>query len=201
MASPSSVVRFAMMRPGLKALGFIPFVAAVAFAADATTPVDYTQRNAPFAPAAPTAVAPEKQKPAANSAVQEKRFETPTIERKLAPQAGQRAAIDVTESREKAVKPKVTQRPDVREQPTSAFNHRPAAITTAADTTKPPTVARYQDSLTAASATNMARFPALDRATTAKINRFVFRKNPPDPSVVPEGKSITPAAGGGVPGK
>ena len=42
----------------------------------------------------------------------------------------------------------------------------------------------------------MARFPALDRATGAKINRFVFRKNAPDTAVALDGAAVTPAAGG-----
>jgi hypothetical protein len=59
-------------------------------------------------------------------------------------------------------------------------------------------VAKYQDGLTSASATNMARFPAVDRATGAKINRFVFRKNPDEVSAVTGGAEVTPAAGGSV---
>jgi hypothetical protein len=69
-------------------------------------------------------------------------------------------------------------------------------MSTAADSNKPQLITKYQDGLTSASATNMARFPALDRATGAKINRFVFRKNAPDPAVALDGAAITPAAGG-----
>ena len=49
-----------------------------------------------------------------------------------------------------------------------------------------------------ASATNMARFPALGSATGAKINRFVFRKNPEDAKAATDGATVTPAAGGSV---
>ncbi|MEY4088623.1 MAG: hypothetical protein RJB55_894, partial [Verrucomicrobiota bacterium] len=63
----------------------------------------------------------------------------------------------------------------------------------------PPTVSKYQDRLDAASASNMARFPALNGATTAKINRFVFRKNTAEPDRVLGDVSVTPAAGGSSP--
>ena len=170
-------------------------------AADATTPIDYTQRNGSFAPGNDTRASSEKQKPAVNSSVQEKRVTPGTVEKKTAPQADQRAGFQVKETRDKQVQPKDSHRPEAREHQASAYDHQRAAIATSSDTTKPPTVAKYQDSLTAASATNMARFPAIGRATNAKINRFVFRKNPPDPTLATDGKSVTPAAGGAVIGK
>lgn len=185
-----------MKRSGLAAFASVILGVAISRAADATSPVDYSQRNTPFAPGADAAVIPDKKTPTVNSRVQDKRVDKTTIDKKVAPQADQRAGIEVKETREKNVQAKDSHRPEAREYQQSAFNHRPAAITTAGDTTKPPTVAKYQDSLTAASASNMARFPALDRATSAKINRFVFRKNPPDPSLPTEGKTVTPAAGG-----
>lgn len=165
-------------------------------AADATSPVDATQRNTRFIPAEP--VAPEKQTPAdrAASSLQERRFDAPVRDRVLAPQAGQRAALDVQETREKQIREKDSRRPEVVEQPRSRFDQRLAPFTTGTDTTKPPTVTRYQESLSAASAANMARFPALEGATSAKINRFVFRKNPPDSGAAMDDARVTPAAGG-----
>jgi hypothetical protein len=165
-----------------------------AFGADATSPIDYRQRNEPFAPA--DTIAPQKETPATNRSVQEKRLEKPTVDRKVSPLQGAASAIDVRETQPKNVREKDSHRPEKLEPPTSALNHRPAAIATQTDTTRPPTVAKYQDSLAAASATNMARFPAMDRATTAKINRFVFRKNPSDPSAPVKGSLVIPAAGG-----
>lgn len=163
-------------------------------AANATSPVDPTQRNTSLAPAG--TVTPAKKAPAVNPVLQDKRVEKPEFEKSVAPLGERRSAIDVTETREKTVREKDSRRPEVIEQKTSAYNHRPAGVSTDGDTTKPPTVAKYQDSLTAASASNMARFPAVDRATTAKINRFVFRKNPPDSSPLPGDGRVTPAAGG-----
>jgi hypothetical protein len=129
-------------------------------------------------------VTPAKQTPAVNEVVQEKRVEKNTIEKQQAAVGDRRAAIDVSEAREKNVREKDSRRPETREQPTSPLNHRRAAISTAADTSKPEMVKRYQDSLASASVTNMARFPAMDGATGAKINRFVFRKNPVEPSSI-----------------
>jgi len=164
------------------------------WAADATSPVDYRQRNAPFAPA-PT-VELEKQKPTTHAGVQEKRVEKAPFEKTVAPIAGKRSAVEAKEAREKNVLPKESYRPEGEAQPKSGLNRRPAEISTQRNTTKPPMVAKYQDSLVAASASNMARFPAVDAATSAKINRFVFRKNPPDTGVALEGATVTPAGGG-----
>ena len=63
------------------------------------------------------------------------------------------------------VREKQSHRVEPVEVPRSAFDHRTATISTGGDTKQPPLVRKYQDSLVAASATNMARFPALDRAT------------------------------------
>ncbi len=165
-------------------------------AADATTTLDATQRNTPYAPAA--TVTPEKQSPAAkpDPSVQEKRFQTQTVERKSSPLLERRAPIDLRETREKNVINKDSHRPEAIEQPRSAFNHQPAGISTGDAAAKPPLVAKYQDSLKAASASNMGRFPAFDQATSAKINRFVFRKNPTDAPGALGGAAVTPAAGG-----
>ncbi|MEO6244962.1 MAG: hypothetical protein ABIQ12_05970 [Opitutaceae bacterium] len=185
------------MKPtGLIVLSLLAACVSPLRAADATTPVDYTQRNAPFAPAA--SVSAEKKTPETNSAVQDKRFEKTTVEKKSSSLSERRAPMDIKEAREKNVREKDSRRPEKIDQPTSTYNGRQATISTAADTTKPPVVAKYQDSLAAASATNMARFPALDGATGAKINRFVFRKNPEEQKTIASGAAVTPAAGGAV---
>jgi hypothetical protein len=174
----------------LAALGLCVLSAA---AADATSPVDYAQRNKPYAPA--DSVVPEKQKPAANGAVQEKRFEKTLVEKQKSSLRDREAAVDVKEARPKQVREKEQYPTQVIEHTTSDFNHRTSAFSTASDTAKPPMVAKYQDSLTAANAIKVKTTSALSRATAATINRFVFRKNPPEPSTVPGGR-VTPAAGG-----
>ena len=164
------------------------------FAADATTPIDYRQRNEPYAPA--DSVAPEKQKPATNRNVQDKRVDKATVEKKTSPLQDQQAAIEMKETRPKEVREKDSRRPETKEHVTSALDHRPAAISTAGDVTKPPLVAKYQDSMAAAPTWGGVR--AIDPAATAKINRFVFRKNPPDASATVGGSPVTPAAGGSL---
>lgn len=182
----------------LACLAILGAGAVAVHAAEATRPVDATQRSEAFGVGA--TVAPDKQAPGdrTNTQVQERRFESTTLDKKLSPVGGERAAIDVRETREKKVVEKESSKPEARERQMSGYNQKSSTISTGADTRKPPTVARYQDGLTAASATNMARFPALDGATSAKINRFVFRKNPSETTGVTEGKPVTPAAGGSV---
>ena len=107
-----------------------------------------------------------------------------------------RAATDIQETREKSVREKESSRPEAVEQTVSRFSHRAAPFTTANAAAQPPVVSKYQDGLKAASAANMARFPAIDRTTTAKLNRFVFRKNAPEPSPITGGASVVPAGGG-----
>jgi hypothetical protein len=167
-------------------------------AGDAIQPVDYRQRNDAFAPNA--SITPTRKVPVKDAAVQDSRVEPAVIAHQPSAIGDRRAALDVQETREKKILDKTSDRPTAQERTTSAFNHRAAPLTTGAETKKPERVARYQDSLTAASASNMARFPAVDRAATAKINRFVFRKNAPDTPTALDA-AVTPAAanGGGSP--
>ena len=184
--------------PSMKLFGLIvPVIltlngAVMTRAADATTPLDAAQRNAPFA--AKASVTPDKKSPETNTTLQEKRVDKSVIDKQPAAVGERRAAIDVTETREKNVREKDSRRPEKIEQPMSAFDHREAPMSTAADATKPQVLTKYQDGLTSASATNMARFPALDRTTGAKINRFVFRKNAPESAAALSGATVTPAA-------
>ncbi len=198
---PSFRVRIAV-KPSCPALLAGVLLAAVSgWAADATSPVDAAQRNGPFQPG--STVNPDRRTPTdqANRTVQDKRVEPPVVDRTMAPQSGLRAAIAVQEAREKNMIERDSRRPETVERTMSDYNHRNAAISTDANTSKPPTVSRYQDGLSSATATNMARFPAVDRATNAKINRFVFRRNPGEGSPATDGATITPAAGGSSPTK
>ena len=119
------------------------------------------------------------------------------VDKQSAAIGDRRAAIDLKETRDKNIRDKDSHRPETVDRTMSALNHREATISTADESTmKPQMVVKYQDSLTSASATNMARFPALDRATGAKINRFVFRKNAPETADALARAAVTPAAGG-----
>lgn len=189
----------------MKQSGFAVLVVALALvarAADATSPVDYQQRNETFAPGTGV-TAPVRQTPQTNEAVQQKRVAPPTIDKASAAVGERRAAIPIEEKKAKNVRVKDSHRPEKIEEPTSAFSHRRAEISTSSNTTKPPLVAKYQESLAAATpwgpaaATgNKPNFSATDAAATAKINRFVFRKNPADPAALTGGAPVTPAAGG-----
>ena len=171
-------------------------------AADATSPIDLTQRNGTFAPSA--SLRPEVKPSPKVGALQEERVEKTTIDKASAAVGDRRAPLEVAGTREKTVVEKDSRRPEAIERPTSDFNHRAAAITTSADTKKPPLVAKYQDSMTAASAATTAPFAALSGRSRAKINRFVFRKNgatssdgdPNAPARALDGAPVTPAAGG-----
>ena len=185
------------MKPSTLALIAMLGICVKSAAADATSPVDYTQRNQPYAPT--ERVAPPKQKPEANASVQEKRIDPITVEKKKSPLREREAAVDVKEARPKQVREKESQRPEGVEHTTSGYNHRPAAISTATDSSKPRMVSKYQDSMAAAPTWGGVR--AADPAATAKINRFVFRKNPPDPAAAVNGSPVIPAAGGSLPKK
>ncbi len=170
-------------------------------AADATTPVDYAERNGDFAPTA--SVSPATTAPSPGPVMEERRVQPAVVARQPSVLGDRRAAVDVQETREKNVIEKNSYRPTALEQTMSSFNHREASLTTGGVTQKPERVARYQDSLAAASAANLARFPAASRVTTAKINRFVFRKNAPDPASAldPAAPSAAVKAGGSPPTK
>lgn len=167
-------------------------------AADATSPIDPAQRNAPFAPS--PGMTPERQMPASsvNSSLQERRVEPAVVDRKESPLGGRRAPVDVGETREKNVLNQDVRPAEPVQLPMSRMDHQPSARSTQQDTKRPPTVAKYQDSLDAASASNMARFPALSGATAAKINRFIFRKNGEESGRALGDATAVPAAGGGA---
>ncbi len=172
----------------LSLLGFSP-----ARGTDATAPLDFALRNQPFAPSA--TISPVKQEPSRDDTVQNKRVEKTTVDKQLAAIGERRAAVDVQETHEKNLREVNSHRPDAAGQPMSTFNHRAAPMATASDSHQPPLVAKYQDSLSAASAANMAHFPAQAEATNAKINRFVFRRNSPESGAVIGNAPVTPAGG------
>jgi hypothetical protein len=164
-------------------------------AADATSAVDATRRNAPFAPSA-TGTQPESRRPDQAEAVQRKRVSFPTVETPRAVVGDRRAAIEMSEAEEKRVREKQILPRETVEPPKSVFDQQRAPLTTREHTTKPAHVAKYQDSLVAASAANMARFPAASTTATGKINRFVFRKNGGELAGSGANATAVPAAGG-----
>ena len=182
-----------MKSSGIVAIAMVFLCPANLWAANATKPIDYQQRNEGFAP--DNALTPEKRKPEANDTLQGKRVEKAPFTKAVAPIAGQKSAVEAKETREKTVVDKNSHRPEADPRKTSDFNRRESSVTTSQGAMKRPMVAKYQDSLVAASATNMARFPAADAGTVAKINRFVFRKNPSETGTAYPGATVTPAGG------
>src|SRR5688500_18711529 len=123
------------MKPStLVATAILGLFTGYAGAADATTPIDYTQRNQPYTPV--ESVKSQKQKPAPNSIVQDKRVNPAVLEKKESSLRGREAAIDVKEAHPKNVRVKDSHRPETIEHSTSDFNHRTSTITTAGDTSK-----------------------------------------------------------------
>ena len=167
--------------------------------ADATSPLNPAQRNETLAPG--PGISPDLRTPSesVNSSVQENRVSPTVVERKESTLGSRRAPVETGETRDKTVVDKDVRIPETIRYPMSPFDHQSSARSTKEETKRPPTVAKYQDSLDAASASNMARFPALNGATTAKINRFIFRKNTAEPDRVLGDAPVTPAAGGSSP--
>ena len=179
-----------MNSPGLFIFAAVSLVAPVPLIAADAAKVDYTQRNASFAPAA--AVEPAKRSPELNRALQDRRV-APSVTNPAGSLPGERrSAIDVAESRDKRVLAPDTQRPAVRAPELSPFNHRESRFKTVDSAGKPKLVTRYQDAIAAANATAQKRSPAFGADTTARVNRFVFRRNVATPAVT---TAAVPAAG------
>ncbi|MEY4939152.1 MAG: hypothetical protein RIQ93_887 [Verrucomicrobiota bacterium] len=154
-------------------------------AANSTAPIDVTQRNAEFGPEA--TITPPKRPPQIDHAVQDRRFEKNVLPK---PAAGDmpRAAIEVAEPGPKALR--AAPSGSLAPLPPNVSPETQRAASLPANVKQPRLVTRYQDGLAAARAASLARYPEMKPgATSAKLNRFVFRKNVPEPALV------TPAAG------
>jgi hypothetical protein len=170
--------------------------------------VDPARRNEQLAPtpdSADTRLSP--QRPAnqrsffRNDTVQDHRFSAPEkIERKEAAVGGKRAAIDVTETREKTIiDRKDFPKPEVRDREMNRHDGEKSRIQPQGDMLKSyDTVSKYQDGMTNAKNSTFKRQPTLEKRTTfEKLNRFVFQRNGPGSG---DGSpSVTPAAGGPAP--
>lgn len=182
-----------MMPSGSVVLASMCVIFSDGHAADATRPIDYTDRNATFAPDA--AMKPATRSPVIADELQRKRVNPPTVDQTTTPAGERRTPLEVVEAGEKRVQPKAKITPEKTVPNPSALGQKRAGINVT-NTVTPPLVAKYQDSLVAARAANTAYFAALDQQTTARINRFVFRKNGADPTGSAIGAPVVPAAGG-----
>jgi hypothetical protein len=134
-----------------------------------------------------------------NSSLQKKRPSFPTLEKAPAAVGERRATVDVAETHPKKILTPDRQQlqPASRSPDLSPLNHQPARISTADDSRKPALVAKYQERLAAANAVSIGRTPALDRGGAGRLNRFVFRHNPPAPLPSPSTAApIDPAPAG-----
>jgi len=133
--------------------------------------------------------------------VQDQRFSAPeAIERKDSVVGDRRAAIDVTETRDKKIiDRKDFPKPDVRERQINRHDGEKAYIQPKGDMVKSyDKVSKYQDGMAAANTGEFQRQPTLEkRMSFDKLNRFIFRRNGPGSE---NGSAmVTPAAGGPAP--
>jgi len=169
-----------MNLPGLFIFAAVSSVASITLVAADAAKVDYTRRNESFAPVA--GVPAEKRPPETNRELQDRRV-APSVTNPAGSFPGdRRSAIDVAESRGKRVLAPETQKPVVRAPGLSPFDHRESRFKTTDSAGKPKLVTRYQDAINAANATTQKRSPALGADTTARVNRFVFRRNGATPA-------------------
>ncbi len=142
--------------------------------------VDYTKPNERFAPSAE--VQPDKRTPESNRAVQDQRV-SPAVTKPAATAPGERRApVELAETRDKRLLAPETAKPEVRATELSPFDHRESRFRTDATAEKPRLISRYQDAMTSANTIAQERSPALGADTTARVNRFVFRRNVATPA-------------------
>lgn len=179
-----------MTYSGLILLGISVGGVGIATAAEG---IDPAKRNEPFSPAA--TLRPSVSSPAVAHDVQDRRVEK-SVRPLVGTPAGQSTApIEVTETRAKTVETFDVHAAAGAAASANVIDRRSASISTATDTRHPSRVAKYQDALAAAGATNRARIPAVEVAGGAKLNRFVFRKNGPDQPVGAAAEVAIPAGG------
>jgi hypothetical protein len=133
--------------------------------------------------------------------VQDQRFSAPeNIGRKDAAVGDKRAAIDITETREKnIVDRKDYPKPEVREREMNNHDGEKSSIQPKGDQVIAyDKVSKYQSRMADADSGQFQRKPSLEKRTTfEKLNRFVFKRNSPGSE---NGKAVvTQVAGGPAP--
>ena len=152
--------------------------------------VEYSERNMPFAPA--STVTPAKRAPEINRTVQDHRINPTVTAPESAPAADRLAATVVTETRDKSLITPDSRRPESAPVERNAFDQRRSRYQTATDTKQPQLVERYRTSISADTMSHQGRLAAADVGTTARVNRFVFRRN----LATPQGTAASTPAGG-----
>lgn len=144
----------------------------------------------PFAPA--STVTPAKRAPEINRTVQDHRINPTVTAPESAPAADRLAATVVTETRDKSLITPDSRRPESAPVERNAFDQRRSRYQTATDTKQPQLVERYRTSISADTMSHQGRLAAADVGTTARVNRFVFRRN----LATPQGTAASTPAGG-----
>lgn len=158
--------------------------------ATAGTPLDPTTRNAEFSPSASVSIpliTPEVSVP---QPLAKAVLNPPT--QAASPQ--RLAAQPVQGAAEKRVASPAARRPEASRMSATTPAVR-ATLVTSDHVLVSPRVAKYQDGLAAARAATLARFPAGSAGTASHINRFVFRRNPPDTGTAVDPAAAVPAGG------
>lgn len=181
------------MRPPLPLVPVVlaALVAVSSVRADDPSKVDATKRSESFAPPA-TAVEPEKREMPRAEVLEERRAPTAEkVEKDTAAVAERRAAVDVTESREKTIiEKKARPKPEAPPRDVNRWSGEKARIQPSDTKTKPELVERYQGRMKDATAAASQQKPQLEkRATFSSLNRFIFRRNQS------EGDTAVPAGG------
>jgi hypothetical protein len=152
--------------------------------------VEYSERNTPFAPA--STVSPAQRTPELNRSVQDRRINPAVSAPESTSAADRLAATAVTETRDKVLITPDSHRPESAPVERNSFDQRRSRIQTATDTKQPQLVERYRTSISADTLSHQGRLTAADVGTTARVNRFVFRRN----VATPQGTAAATPAGG-----
>lgn len=158
--------------------------------ATAATPLDPTARNAEFSPSASVSIpliTPEVSVP---QPLAKAVLNPPT----QAASTQRLAAQPVQEPAEKRVASPAARRPEASRVSATTLAVR-ATLVTSDHVLVSPTVTKYQDGLAAARTATPARFPAGSAAAVSRINRFVFRRNPPEAGTAVDPAAAVPAGG------
>ncbi len=141
--------------------------------------VDYSERNTSYAPTA--SVSPVTSVPHRNDSLQSRRITPAILAQPTSAVASRQAAIDLTETSEKNLITPASRRPESRAVEMSAFDHRESRFQPTTAPAAPKLATRYQNALTSARATHAVGSSATGSDTTARVNRFVFRRNTATP--------------------
>lgn len=181
-----------MKLPGALLLAALGLASSSSVHAADPAKVDYSERNTPYAPAA--SVSPAKRAPELNDSLQNRRVAPAVLAQPTAAIGSRQAPIDLAETNVKTLLTPASRRPETRPLELNAFDHRESRFQPDTAHADAKLATRYQNALTSARATNLTGSPAAGAGTTARVNRFVFRRN----TATPLGTTSAGSAAGGT---